>query len=402
MKSISNRKAFVIFIVFFIIVAGASVGVFAWLNLRGAGQVTSKPPDDITEIIRDGKNKTGFPLKLPAGFDIEIFAENVPGARVLVQDALGNFWVSQTKKGIVSQITTSGESAFKPNLIFRDLNRPHGLAIDPQDGTVLYIAESNKISRVQLYSEASLEKIADLPDGGRHFTRTIAFGPDNRLYVSIGSSCDTCMEDDERRAAIYSMNKDGSDFKQYATGLRNAVFFAWSEVDGRMWTTEMGRDFLNDDLPPDEINIIYEGENYGWPFCYGTGTHDITFDISQDAARFCANEATPSYINLQAHVAPLGLAFVREEGWPQDMWYDLIVAEHGSWNRSEPVGYKLTRLKLDAAGNFLGEEDFITGWLTEDGALGRPVDVLIQPGGIMYVTDDHAGVIYRITYQDTP
>ena len=210
------------------------------------------------------------------------------------------------------------------------------------------------------------------------------------------------MEDDERRAAIYSMNKDGSDFKQYATGLRNAVFFAWSEVDGRMWTTEMGRDFLNDDLPPDEINIIYEGENYGWPFCYGTGTHDITFDISQDAARFCANEAAPSYINLPAHVAPLGLAFVREEGWPQDMWYDLIVAEHGSWNRSEPVGYKLTRLKLDAAGNFLGEEDFITGWLTEDGALGRPVDVLIQPGGIMYVTDDHAGVIYRITYQDTP
>ena len=196
------------------------------------------------------------------------------------------------------------------------------------------------------------------------------------------------------------MNPDGSDFEEFARGLRNAVFFTWSYVDARMWATEMGRDWLGDELPPDEINIIEKGKDYGWPHCYGKNIHDVDFDKNVVYKRKPCMEPfeTPSYIDIPAHSAPLGLAFVPEEGWPKEYWYDLIVAYHGSWNRNEPTGYKVVRLKLDEDGNFEGVEDFITGWLRPDGALGRPVDILLEPGGVMYISDDKAGVIYRVSY----
>jgi len=233
--------------------------------------------------------------------------------------------------------------------------------------------------------------------GGGHFTRTLKFGPDDRLYVSIGSSCNVCVEKDERRAAIYTLNRDGSDFKKFASGLRNTVFFDWSYVDGRMWGTDMGRDLLGDDIPPDEINILEEGKNYGWPNCFGKNIHDTNFDKNVYIQDPCLDK-TPPVVEMQAHSAPLGLAFVPEEGWPEDFWYDLIVAFHGSWNRSVPTGYKLVRIKLDAQGNYEGTEDFVTGWLQGNSALGRPVDILIQSGGTMFVSDDKAGVIYKISY----
>ena len=216
--------------------------------------------------------------------------------------------------------------------------------------------------------------------------------------LSIGSTCDVCIENDERHAAIFSMNTDGTDFKKVASGLRNSVFFDWSYVDGRMWATEMGRDNLGDNLPPDEINIIESGKNYGWPFCYGKNILDTKFNSSE----ISCSEKAPSHVDLQAHSAPLGLAFVPEEGWPEDYWYDLIVALHGSWNRSEPTGYKLVRIKLDAKGNYEGQEDFVTGWLkpVQAQASGRPVDVRIFPGGTMYVSDDKAGAIYKINYNN--
>jgi glucose/arabinose dehydrogenase len=163
-----------------------------------------------------------------------------------------------------------------------------------------------------------------------------------------------------------------------------------------MWATEMGRDNLGDNLPPDEINVITEGSDFGWPICYGNNIHDTNFDKKVYIQNPC-NEKVTAKVELQAHSAPLGLGFIPEEGWPEDYWYDLIVAYHGSWNRSVPTGYKLVRVKLDSNGNLQGVEDFITGWLTGNNrALGRPTDVLIQPGGTMYVTDDSAGVVYRI------
>ena len=162
-----------------------------------------------------------------------------------------------------------------------------------------------------------------------------------------------------------------------------------------MWATEMGRDLLGDNIPPDEINIIQEGGWYGWPWFYGKNIEDHSWTTGIPIYAF---ESIPSHIDLQAHSAPLGLAFVPEEGWPKGYWYNLFVSYHGSWNRSVPTGYKVVRIKLDSKGNYLGTEDFITGWLTSSGVLGRPVDILVQPGGTMYISDDKAGVIYKVVY----
>ena len=385
------KKAIILIAV--LMAAAAVAAFFYYKNLMGIWPSVSPPPEDIAEIVE--KNQTPFPLKLPEGFSISIFAKGLSGARVMATDGMGNIWVSQTGEGKITMLEIEDGTVKNKSEIFKNLKKPHGLAFDPQDSLVLYFAEEDKISKVRLYTEDKPHKIADLPSGGGHFTRTLGFGPDNRLYVSIGSSCNVCNEQDNRRAKIFSMNKDGGDFKEFARGLRNAVFFTWSYVDGKMWATEMGRDLLGDNIPPDEINIIQEGGWYGWPWVYGKNIEDHSWTTGIPIYAF---EPISSHIDLQAHSAPLGLAFVPEEGWPKGYWYNLFVSYHGSWNRSVPTGYKVVRIKLDSKGNYLGTEDFITGWLTSSGVLGRPVDILVQPGGTMYISDDKAGVIYKVVY----
>ena len=185
--------------------------------------------------------------------------------------------------------------------------------------------------------------------------------------------------------------------KEYARGLRNTVFFTWDEK-GRMWGTDMGRDYLGDDLPPDEINILSEDKNYGWPICYGKNIHDTNFDKNVYIRAPCEEPfETPAFIDLPAHSAPLGLAFI-PVGWPREYAGNLLVAYHGSWNRSVPTGYKIARITFDAAGNYIGAEDFMTGWLVEKGVIGRPVDLLVNQG-VLYISDDRAGVIYKVEYK---
>lgn len=369
---------------------------FYWQNLRGVWFAVKPAAEDITKA----EPESGLPLILPNEFSVSLFAQDLPGARVMVRDSFGNFWVSQTSEGTISLLEVADGKVNNQYPVFENLRKPHGLALDPENPFILYVAEENKISRAGLYTEGQLEKIADLPSGGGHFTRTIKFGPDGRLYVSIGSSCNVCRETSPERASIISMKKDGSDRKIFASGLRNAVFFDWSSFDGAMWATDNGRDLLGDDLPPDEINIVKEGANYGWPICYGKNTHDANFDKNTYIRNPCLEPfETPSKIDLPAHSAPLGLAFAPQQ-WPEEYRDDLLVAYHGSWNRTEPTGYKVARVKLNERGDFSGVEDFITGWLTGDGeVLGRPVGVFAEPDGAVYVTDDKAGAIYKITSQ---
>lgn len=403
---ITYKKGIILGLIFTVFsLALLLAGVFYWKNLRGVGPAIRPPVGDIAEELDKtpgpAVNETNIPLKLPAGFSISIFAKDLPGARVMEFDTFGNMWVSQTSEGIISLLYVKDGRVYEQGPVLKNLRKPHGLAFDPEFETLLYFAEDGGVSTLPTYSDGGPQKILDLPPGGGHFTRTIGIGPDKRLYISIGSSCNVCNESDDRRAKIYSANRDGSDFKEFARGLRNSVFFTWNNSDGRMWATEMGRDLLGDNTPPDEINIIEEGKNYGWPNCYGKNIHDDNFDKNTYIRNPCMEPfETASHVDLQAHSAPLGLAFVPAPpvgGWPEEYRNDLIVAYHGSWNRTNPTGYKLVRIKLDDYGNYVGIEDFITGWLTNDGALGRPVDVKFYKD-VLYVSDDKSGVVYKIEY----
>jgi glucose/arabinose dehydrogenase len=306
--------------------------------------------------------------------------------------------LDRDKDGIADAVVT----------VIEGLNRPHGLAFRCAPECRLYIAEEDRVN-VYTYDRKNLKavnekKIVDLPAGGNHVTRTLLFLPkphDNTLLISVGSTCNVCIEKDWRRAKVLVIPAEGESLSTFASGLRNAVFMAIHPGTKKVWVTEMGRDWLGDDLPPDEINIIEQGMNYGWPFCFGKNVHDKSFD--PDMTHACqAPETMPSYIDIPAHSAPLGLAFFPEKGWPEEFRNDLLVAYHGSWNRSVPTGYKIVRCRLDKEGRYLGVEDFITGWLTRDGeSLGRPVDIMIHSDGTIFVSDDKAGVIYRIRRNGT-
>lgn len=413
------RKKILKLLLFFAIAAVLGVGAIWALDVarvaRGLKPVLLNPPRDISEIIpptsegtgeEGSKNATDMPLSLPEGFSISLYAKGLGGPRVMHWGPDGRMLVSIPSEGkVVALRDADGDgSAEEIETVLAGLNRPHGLASRCDDTQcVLYVAESDAVMRYGYHSgvlDPRGTKLADLPGGGRHFTRTIMFMPapnENTLLISVGSSCDVCRESDPRRAAILALDVTTGIVEEFARGLRNSVFMAIHPVNGKIWATEMGRDLLGDALPPDEINIIEEGKNYGWPICYGKNAHDTAFDKNTYIRNPCMEPfETQSYIDIPAHSAPLGLSFFPEEGWSEEYWHNLLVAYHGSWNRTEPTGYKLVRYKLDAQGNYLGEEDFISGWLKEDRALGRPVDILIQPGGTIFVSDDKAGVIYRI------
>ena len=386
--------------------------VFYYKNLRGVGPALLPPAGDITTSLSstpatttNSKPINNGSLKMPDGFAISVLAKNLPGARVLAVDSMGNLWVSQPSKGQVTLIEMQNGQAIKQTAVFRNLRNPHGLAFDPQDPFVLYIAEETKISKVRVYSEGALEKIIDLPRKGSHYTRTIGFGPDGRLYVSIGSTCNVCDEADPRYAALWSLNKDGSDFKQVAKGLRNSVFFVWNQRDSNIWATDMGRDYLGNDLPPDEVNIIdpkaSEVLNFGWPICYGKNIHDDKFDKKTYIRNPCLEPfEKASFIDIPAHSAPLGPVFVpATANWPEEYRDDLLVALHGSWNSTVPKGYKVVRHDLNEDGNIVGgATDFISGWISGKKVIGRPVDILFAPNGNLYISDDKAGVIYLVRY----
>jgi len=427
------KKIFGIVVAVGLAVFFAWAGVFYWQNLRGIWPAVKAPSEDIVKLIEQatsasaplppGLNTTEMPLKVPDGFVVSVFVKGLGEPRVMIHAPNGGLLVSIPASGKVVRVhDANGDGVVDETLtVVSGLNRPHGMATrcDTSGVCKLYIAESDRVATYDYDNERSRatnkKKIIDLPDGGNHFTRTIMFTPlevknpltgfmpypnEDKLLISVGSTCNVCNEKDWRRAKVLVANADGTDLKVFASGLRNAPFLAIHPVTGKIWVTEMGRDLLGDNTPPDEVNIIEEGKNYGWPICYGKNIHDNAFDKNIYIRNPCMEPfEMPSYIDIPAHSAPLGLAFTPEEGWPEQYWHNLFVAYHGSWNRTVPTGYKIARYKLDAQGNYLGEEDFISGWLKNDEALGRPVDILTEPGGIMYVSDDKAGVIYRVAYQ---
>lgn len=388
------------------IIVVVAILFIAFFVLKNIGTINI--PGNVSN--NDEDNLPNF--SVPAGFSIEIFAKNVPGARVIEMDPKGRILVSQTSEGKIVALTNkdSNSASDERKILIDGLKKPHGLAMncESDESCFLYVAEADSLSRFPYdHSIPSLGKKEKLMDieyslSDRHFTRSIIFLPfpdQDTLLVSVGSSCNVCYEKDSHHASVLSYNIKTGKKEIFAKGLRNAVFMNLNPVSGKVYATEMGRDSLGDDIPPDEINIIEKGKNYGWPICYGKNVHDDQFDKNTYIRNPCMEPfETPSFVDLQAHSAPLGLAFIPEEGWPEEYWYNLIVAYHGSWNRSIPTGYKMVRIKINAKGEYLGTEDFITGWLTQSGKkVGRPVDIKILSGGVAYISDDDAGIIYRMS-----
>ncbi len=343
-------------------------------------------------------------LKAPPGFHISVFAENVDGARMMVFSPGGVLMVSESGEGKVVALPDPKHvgKAERTVTVLDGLNEPHGLAF--YEGK-LYVAENVKVRRYD-WDEANLrasdpKSLADLPAGGGHSTRTLLFHG-GKMYVSAGSSCNVCIEKDPRRAAVMEFNPDGKGQKIFAKGLRNAVGLAVNPKTDTVWATVNGRDWLGDDLPPEVIvDLGQHGGDFGWPYCYGDRVPDPNFTTPGDDR--CKNVARPK-VQMQAHSAPLGLAFYEGSTFPAEYRNNLFVAFHGSWNRSVPTGYKVVRVKLDDKGQPQGSaEDFITGWLapgeTKKGRwMGRPVGIAFGGDGTMYLSDDAGGVIYRVTY----
>ena len=341
-------------------------------------------PETIQPVVRG-------PFTILGDFQIDIFAKDLNTPRVLLFDGQNNLLVSAMGEGKVYAIKSDGSKV----VLASNLNSPHGLAIN---NGYLYIAETDKVNRYT-YDSANLklgpkEILFNLPSGAGHFTRTLQFSPDGYLYVAVGSSCNVCRESDKRRATILKYNPTDWTDEVFAKGLRNTVFFILNPKTKEFWGNDMGRDYLGDNSPPDDLNILSAGKNYGWPICYGNKINDRNFDKNVYIRDPCADSVAPIY-EYGAHNAPLGLTFIDSKMFPTSWQGDLLVSLHGSWNSSVPVGYKVVHLKIDG-NKVTSSEDFITGFLTNSGAIGRPVDLVFGKDGILYLSDDKAGVIYKI------
>jgi glucose/arabinose dehydrogenase len=343
-------------------------------------------------------------LQVPDGFRISVFADNIDSARMMIFSPAGVLLVSEAGEGKVVALpdTKHTGKADRTVTVLSGLNEPHGLAFYQGE---LYVAENDKV-RSYDWDEANLrasnpKKLADLPSGGGHSTRSILFH-NGKMYISAGSSCNVCIEKDPRRATVMQFNPDGSGQKIFAKGLRNAVGLALNPKTDTVWVTVNGRDWLGDDLPPETIyDLGKDGGDAGWPYCYGDRVPDSNFTKPGDDR---CNSVLEPKVQMQAHSAPLGLAFYQGTQFPSEYQNNLFVAFHGSWNRSVPTGYKVVRVKLDSNGQPQGAaQDFITGWIppgeTKKGRwMGRPVGIVFGSDGSMYLSDDTGGVIYRINY----
>lgn len=340
-------------------------------------------------------------IKLPKGFFISIFAE-VENARSLAITPNGTIFVGNRNEDKVYAIKdTDGDGkADKKWVVASGLNMPNGVAFRNGD---LYVAEVSRILKFpdienRLESPGKPQVVYDkYPTEAHHGWKYIAFGPDGKLYVPVGAPCNICESKNPVYASITRMNPDGTGMEVFANGIRNSVGFTWHPTTKEIWFTDNGRDSMGDDVPPCELNSANRaGLHFGYPYCHGGTIKDPEFGNK----RPCSDFIKPAQ-NLGAHVAPLGLKFYTGKMFPGEYQNQLIIAEHGSWDRSKKNGYKLSLVKVDANSKATSYTPFATGWLDESSqkVWGRPVDVLLLPDGSMLVSDDQANVIYRITYK---
>ena len=341
-------------------------------------------------------------LHMPAGFSVAVYARDLAGARMLRFTAAGDLLVSRPRAGSVELLARDPanlQQAAGRRVLLSGLSRPHG--IDIADGW-LYVGETDAIGRVRFDEKTGALRgdyqriVTGLTGNGNHWSKTVRIGPDGYLYVAQGSTCNVCAESDARRATIMRFQRDGSGGEIYARGLRNSVGMDWAPWSQQLYATDNGRDLLGDDFPPCELNRIEQSGFYGWPYINGFGVLDP--DLGKGKEALLPTAIAPAF-GFRAHNAPLGMHFLRNAKLPAGYERTALVALHGSWNRSSPDGYKVVALHWRADGT-IEQTDFLTGFEDNGNVIGRPVDIAEGPDGAIYISDDYAGVIYRVVYAE--
>jgi glucose/arabinose dehydrogenase len=348
-------------------------------------------------------------LQVPEGFTITVFAKGQSNVRMMAQDENGYIYGTRPAQGdVLAFLDEDGDGAADgpPATATAELTDVHGIVIT---GNQVYLATPTAIHTGELLGDGTIGELTtlvdDLPDGGQHGRRTMAFGADGTLYVTIGSACNECADANPERAAILAVQPDGSSRTIFAEGLRNTLGFGWHPVSGEMWGMDHGSDGHGNDVPYEELNKLEEGNNYGWPFCFNE--NEVNAYIAQrpkslTKAEFCA-QATPPALTYQAHSAPIGLVFYTGDQFPEEYLNDAFVAMRGSWNRMPATGYKVVRIHFDEDGQPVEFEDFVTGFLIEDGEahFGRVAGLLVLQDGSLLISEDTNGMIYRVAYEGT-
>lgn len=344
-------------------------------------------------------------LEVPAGFAINVFAQPTGQTRMLAAHD-GAVYVTRPTEGDVLRLVDpndDGVAEIQAPAI-AGLEMVHGITFH---NDTVYLATPTQLLRATVAADGSFGApevlIDDLPDGGQHPLRTLGIGPDDMLYISIGSSCDACAESNPEHATILRATLDGATRAIFASGLRNTIGFGWHPTTDELWGMDNGSDWRGNELPPEELNLIAEGNNYGWPYCYGTQEVDpiIADPEGQSKEQYCAT-TTPSVLTNQAHEAPIGMTFYEGAMFPEEYQADAFVAMRGSWNRIPATGYKIVRIDFDEAGQPLAIEDFVSGFLAEDGleTFARPAGVTVAGDGSLLFSDDTNGVIYRVSVEE--
>jgi glucose/arabinose dehydrogenase len=351
-------------------------------------------------------------LRLPAGFSIDVFADELENPRTLLVMENGDVYVAEREPGRVTLLRdTNGDGRADERRhvvtgLGEDLAGVHGLATD---GARLFMVTDREVYVATIGEDGSVSEpelvIDDLPSGGQHPNRTMRYR-NGVLYLSIGSTCNACPEPDEEAATMLAVNPQTWERRIHARGLRNTIGFDFHPQTGAFWGMDHATDWRGDNFPREELNLIREGRNYGWPFCAEKQRVDPLMHADppdgQGRTEYC-NTTEPSVLEYTAHAAPMGMTFYTGDAFPAEYRNDAFVAMRGSWNRSQPAGYSVVRIVFDEHGNPTGFEDFITGWLIEDGTahFGRLSTVTVARNGALLVNDDHNGVIYRVTHGST-
>jgi len=347
-------------------------------------------------------------LEVPDGFEVSLFADGLGKARMLATLPSGDLIVTRPREGDVLRLRDpdgDGQAA-PPETLIDGLPMVHGLTVD---GDRILISTDAKVLAMPLLDDGEVGPpqmiFEGLPNGGRHDQHNLGVGPDGALYISVGSSCNACVENHPFRATMIRIEDGSSEI--FATGLRNTQGFDWHPSTGRLYGMDNGADHRGDDLPPEELNLIEAGSDYGWPYAYGAAQVDGQMNPPPSGTREAIAEASaPMVAGYTAHTAPIAFVFYDGSAFPEQYRGDAFVALHGSWNRKPPAGYEVVRVRFDEAGQHQGFEPFLTGFLTKDGNRwvnhGRPAGLAVAPDGSLFVSDDANGRIFRVRAAEGP